>query len=219
MIQGILSTIGHTPLVRLDKILKDVSFQLFAKLEACNPGGSIKDRPAINIIKHGIRTGLITPETTIIESSSGNMGIGLAQVCAYLGLRLICVVDVKTTRRNLRLLETYGAEIDIIRTPDLGNGEFLRARIERVRELHARIKDSFCPNQYANQANSSSHHQTMHEIATSLEGRVDYLFCATSTCGTLRGCVEYIRAEKLPTTVCAVDALGSVIFGSGKRKR
>lgn len=219
MNQGILSTIGHTPLIGLDRIFKENSFRLFAKLEGCNPGGSIKDRPAINIIKYGMRTGEITSGTTIIESSSGNMGIGLAQVCAYLGLRFICVVDVKTTRQNLRLLETYGAEVDMIHTSDLSNGEFLRARIERVRELHTTIEDSFCPNQYANQANSRAHHQTMHEIATTLDGKIDYLFCATSTCGTLRGCVEYIRQEKLPTTVCAVDALGSVIFGSGKRKR
>jgi cysteine synthase A len=219
MIQGILSTIGHTPLVRLDKIMKDSSFQLFAKLEGCNPGGSIKDRPAINIIKHGMRTGEITAGTTIIESSSGNMGIGLAQVCAFLGLRFVCVVDVKTTRQNVRLLETYGAEVDLIRNPDLTNGEFLRARIARVRELRSTIENSFCPNQYANEANSRAHHQTMHEIATTLDRRVDYLFCATSTCGTLRGCAEYIRHQKLATTVCAVDALGSVIFGSRKRKR
>lgn len=219
MNQGILSTIGHTPLIRLGKVFEGSSFQLFAKLEGCNPGGSIKDRPAINIIKHGMRTGEITSETTIIESSSGNMGIGLAQICSYLGLRFVCVVDQKTTRQNVRLLETYGAEVDVILEPDLEDGEFLRARIERVKELHATIENSFCPNQYANRANSRAHYQTMHEIAMALDGKIDYLFCATSTCGTLRGCVEYIRLEKLPTRVYAVDAIGSVIFGSGKRKR
>jgi len=104
MDQGILSTIGNTPLIRLDKVLKDAPFNLFAKLEGFNPGGSIKDRPAINIIRRAMRTGAITPQTTIIESSSGNMGIGLAQVCSYLGLRFICVVDQKTTRQNIRLL-------------------------------------------------------------------------------------------------------------------
>lgn len=219
MNEGILSAIGDTPLIRLDKIFPDNSFRLFAKLEGFNPGGSIKDRPAINIIRHGMRTGQINENTTIIESSSGNMGIGLAQICSYLGLRFICVVDVKTTKQNIRLLETYGAEVDIIQTPDLHTREYLPARIERVRELQSIIKNSFCPNQYSNEGNSQAHHQTMQEIVTALDGEVDYLFCATSTCGTMRGCAEYVRHNNLATKVYAVDAIGSVIFGSRKAKR
>jgi cysteine synthase A len=219
MHEGILSTIGNTPLIRLDKIFPENSIRLFAKLEGLNPGGSIKDRPAINIIEHGLRTGHINPETTIIESSSGNMGIGLAQICSYLGLRFICVVDVKTTKQNIRLLQTYGAEVDVIDVPDLMTREYLPARIQRVRELQGIIKNSFCPNQYANRGNSEAHHQTMHEIAMALNGEVDYLFCATSTCGTMRGCAEYIRQHHLRTKLYAVDAIGSVIFGSCKAKR
>jgi len=219
MNQGILSVIGGTPLVRLDKIFDDNHFNLFAKLEGFNPGGSTKDRPAINIIKHGLQNAEITSESTIIESSSGNMGIGLAQVCSYLGLRFICVVDPKTTRQNIRLLETYGAEVDMVMPEDLDGRDYLQARIDRVRELKNSIKYSFWPNQYANESNSLAHHQTMHEIATQLDGKVDYLFCATSTCGTMRGCVEYIRDNDLPTKVYAVDAVGSVIFGSRKATR
>jgi cysteine synthase A len=216
---GILSTIGHTPLVRLGKIFGEESFRVFAKLEGFNPGGSIKDRPAMRIIERGIETGVITPETTIIESSSGNMGIGLAQVCSYYGLRFICVVDVKTTRQNIRLLETYGAEVDVILEPDPVTNEYLRARIDRVQQLLCTIENSFSPNQYANENNSNAHHQTMREILSALDHRVDYLFCATSTCGTLRGCVEYIRQRNLPTRIYAVDAIGSVIFGSRKARR
>lgn len=219
MNQGILATIGNTPLVRLDKIFPEITFRLFAKLEGFNPGGSIKDRPAINIIERGISAGEINPETTIVESSSGNMGIGLAQICSYLGLRFICVVDAKTTAQNIRLLKTYGAEVDVIETPDAETREYLPARIRRVRELCRIIDNSFWPNQYANRNNAEAHHQTMREIMATLDGRVDYLFCAASTCGTLRGCVEYIRRENLPTKVYAVDAIGSVIFGSHKAKR
>lgn len=219
MDNGILSTIGHTPLVRLGKIFGEESFRVFAKLEGFNPGGSIKDRPAMRIIERGIETGVITPETTIIESSSGNMGIGLAQVCSYYGLRFICVVDVKTTRQNIRLLETYGAEVDVILEPDPVTNEYLRARIDRVQQLLCTIENSFSPNQYANENNSNAHHQTMREILSALDHRVDYLFCATSTCGTLRGCVEYIRQRNLPTRIYAVDAIGSVIFGSRKARR
>jgi cysteine synthase A len=203
----------------LDKVFPANSFRLYAKLEGFNPGGSIKDRPAINIIKRGMRTGQVTTQTTIIESSSGNMGIGLAQACAYLGLRFICVVDPKTTKQNIRLLETYGAEVDMIRLPDAKTGEYLRARIARVRDLRDEIHNSFSPNQYANQGNSEAHHQTMYEIMVALDGKVDYLFCATSTCGTLRGCAEFIRLEKLATRVIAVDAIGSMIFSARKAKR
>jgi cysteine synthase A len=219
MNQGILSAIGHTPLIRLDKVFEESPFRLYAKLEGFNPGGSIKDRPAINIIKHAMRTGAVTQQTTVIESSSGNMGIGLAQVCSYFGLRFICVVDPKTTKQNLRLLETYGTEIDMVATPDLHTREYLKARIDRVLKLRSEIKDSFSPNQYANRSNSEAHHQTMYEISAELNGKVDYLFCATSTCGTLRGCSEFIRNEKLPTRICAVDAIGSVIFSTRKSKR
>lgn len=219
MDHGILTTIGHTPLIKLDKIFPQKSFHLYAKLEGFNPGGSIKDRPAVNIIKRGMRTGAITSRTTIIESSSGNMGIGLAQVCSYLGLRFICVVDPKTTPQNILLLKTYGAQVDMVMRPDLQTREYLQARIDRVAELSGAIENSFTPNQYANKGNSDAHHQTMYEIAMSLNGRVDYLFCATSTCGTLRGCAEFIREEKMSTRVCAVDAVGSVIFNSRKSKR
>lgn len=219
MDQGILSTIGNTPLIRLERVLRDLSFNLFAKLEGFNPGGSIKDRPAINIIRCAMRTGAITPQTTIIESSSGNMGIGLAQVCAYLGLRFICVVDQKTTKQNIRLLETYGAEVDVITHSHLRGRDFLEARLDRVLELLSKEKNSFCPNQYVNEANSDAHHRTMSEIAMALQGKVDYLFCATSTCGTIRGCAEYAHENGLATKIYAVDAIGSVIFGSRKGHR
>lgn len=218
MNEGILSAVGETPLVRLNQFIDDLHFQLFAKIEGFNPGGSIKDRPARKILEDGIKSGAIGPDTVIIESSSGNMAIGLAQACAYLGLRLICVVDPKTTEQNVLLMKAYGAEVDRVTEPD-SDGEYLRPRIDRVKTLSSRIENCFWPNQYANTLNSTAHHQTMHEIAMALEGDVDYLFCSTSTCGTLRGCAEYIQQMGLKTRIIAVDAMGSVIFSSPKRKR
>jgi cysteine synthase A len=216
---GVLRAIGNTPLVELTRIFSDMNFRLYAKLESLNPGGSMKDRPAYRIIKEGIESGEITPDTVVIESSSGNMGIGLAQACSYLGLRFICVVDPKTTLQNVRLLEAYGAEVNHVTEPDPTTGEYLQARLTRVQDLVASTGNGFWPNQYANTHNAGAHRQTMHEIVTALNGTVDYLFCATSTCGTLRGCAEYVREHKMPTSVIAVDAVGSVIFGgeSGKR--
>lgn len=217
---GILATIGNTPLIRLRRILPEARFEIFAKFEALNPGGSIKDRPALAILEDALRSGTIGPGAVVIESSSGNMGVGLAQACRYHGLRFLCVVDPKTSPTNLRVLRAYGAEIDMVTEPERESGEFLQARLNRVRELLGTIEKSFWPNQYANLLNPASHYSTtVHEIATALDGKVDFLFVATSTCGTVRGCVEYVRQFGLDTQVIAVDALGSLIFSDVKAKR
>ena len=220
MDEGILSTVGNTPLISLTRVFKDNRFRLFAKLEGFNPGGSAKDRSALNILKAAMATGEIDSGTVIIESTSGNMGVGLAQACGYLGLRLICVVDPKTTQQNIRILKAYGAEIDMVSIPDPKTGEYLQARINRVQDLLLAIKNSFWPNQYANPANAGAHYKTtMREIDVALGGEIDYLFCATSTCGTIRGCADYVQDYKLRTKIYAVDAVGSAIFGGRSAKR
>jgi len=217
MRQGILAAIGKTPLVELTRVVPGV--RLFAKLEQSNPGGSTKDRPALRVIEHGLAAGAIQPDTVVIESSSGNMGIGLAQVCLYHKLRFICVVDPKASSQNIRLLRAYQAEVDMVSTPDRATGEYLPTRIQRVCELLKIFDRPFWPNQYANECNAMAHHRTMHEIVEGLKGKLDYLFCAVSTCGTLRGCAEYKKRHGLATRIIAVDAVGSVIFGGQKGKR
>lgn len=217
--EGILSAIGNTPLVRLSNVLGNIPFKLYGKLEMLNPGGSIKDRTAISILDHGLDTGKIRAGTVVVESTSGNMGIGLAQACLQLGLRFVCVVDPKTTQQNMRILEAYGAELDCVREPDPDTGEYLQARLNRVKYQLRTINNSFWPNQYANPYNPKAHERTMHEIVTQLDGKLDYLFCATSTCGTMRGCAEYVREHHLNTKIIAVDAVGSVIFGGPRAKR
>jgi 2,3-diaminopropionate biosynthesis protein SbnA len=217
--KDILSTVGNTPLIELTRLYQDNHFRLFAKLESFNPGGSIKDRPARKILEHAFESGAISRDSVIIESSSGNMGIGLAQACNYYGLRFICVVDPRTTLQNINILKAYGAEIDFVWEPDPVTGEFLHARLDRVQSLLAQIENSFWPDQYSNEYNSLAHHQTVREIIEDLDGKLDYLFCATSTCGTLRGCTEYLRRRNLKTKVIAVDAAGSVIFSNKKAKR
>ena len=215
----ILSEIGETPLVKLSRVFKDCGFDVYAKLEGFNPGGSIKDRAAISIIKNALETGAAGPETTIIESSSGNMGIGLAQVCAYYGLSFICVIDPKTTKTNIEILRAYGAEINYVAEPDPETGEFLQARIKRVQQLLNSVPNSYWPDQYSNDYNFKAHYLTMGEVVTQLGREPDYLFCATSTCGTVRGCAEFVRVNGLRTKVVAVDAVGSVIFGGKAAKR
>jgi 2,3-diaminopropionate biosynthesis protein SbnA len=130
------------------------------------------------------------------------------------------VVDPKTTRQNIGILKAYGAEIDMVSTPDSRTGEYLQARINRVRDLLEIIEDSFWPDQYANLANAGAHYKTtMREIDDALGGEIDFLFCSASTCGTIRGCADYVRDYKLPTKIFAVDAIGSVIFGGRPAKR
>ena len=217
---GIVSTIGDTPLVRLERIFPDLKAQLYAKIECFNPGGSIKDRVAHRLIHTAVASGELTPgRSVVVESSSGNLAIGLAQVCRYYDLRCICVIDAKTTSQNKALLTAFGAEVDVVTVPDEATGEYLPARLRRVREIVAATPHSFWPNQYANPLNPAAHRQTMAEIVEALDGRVDVLFCAVSSCGTLRGCVEYVREAGLPTVVVGVDAVGSAIFGETSRVR
>jgi len=217
---SILDAIGGTPLVRLSKLFGDAGLDVYAKLEALNPGGSIKDRPAYNILSRALAAGDINSKTTVVESSSGNFAIGLAQVCGYLGLPLICVVDIKTTAQNVRIIEAYGARVDLVSKPDPVTGEYLQARLNRIKEILASVPNAFWPNQYANRNNSGSHYgSTMPEIVEVLGPELDYVVLATSTCGTLRGCADYVREQGLRTRIVAVDAAGSVIFGRPQGKR
>lgn len=220
MKRNILEAIGETPLVELKKLLPAGRFRLFGKIEALNPGGSIKDRPAAEILGDALSSGAVGPQTVIVESSSGNMGIGLAQACRFHGLRFICVVDEKTTVQNIRILEAYGAEIEVVTEPDPETGELLPARFARVRAFLEEHEDSFWPNQYANLHNPGAHYRTtMKEISTELGAEIDFLFTATSTCGTIRGCAEFVRDHGLRTKIIAVDAIGSLIFSDEQGPR
>jgi 2,3-diaminopropionate biosynthesis protein SbnA len=216
---GVLDAIGRTPLIRLSQVFESCHFTLYGKWEALNPGGSIKDRAALSMLRQATAEGLVGTNTTVIESSSGNMAIGMAMACAYLRVPFICVIDPKTTQTNISILRAYGAQIELVSLPDPATGEFLPERIRRVQSiLHSR-PDVLWMNQYANPNNALAHHGTMREIVESLGKPPDYLLCATSTCGTLRGCSDYIKMNGLPTHVLAVDAAGSAIFNSSRCKR
>ena len=221
MASGVLGAIGGTPLVRLEKIFSSSHFDCLAKLEGLNPGGSSKDRPSVAIIERALQTGEINSDTLVIESSSGNTGIGLAQVCAYHGLRFRCLIDPKVTQQNVDILAAYGAEIEMIEHPDPNTGELLPAKLKRINEILKAVENSFWVNQYENRENSGAHYRsTVKEIVHDLDGNMlDYLFIATATCGTIRGCLDYLKDHGYPTRVIAVDALGSQIFSDCKQDR
>ncbi|MFF0161147.1 2,3-diaminopropionate biosynthesis protein SbnA [Streptomyces sp. NPDC005263] len=220
VLNGILDTIGNTPLVELSNVFPGFGSRVFAKMERFNPGGSIKDRSALGMLLTRIREGVLVPgRSVVVESSSGNLAIGIAQICRYFGIDFICVVDAKTTAQNLALLSAYGARVEVVQTPDPVTGEYLGARLDRVRELVDTVPGAYWPNQYANPLNPQAHHQTMREIAEALDGKVDYLFSPISTFGTLRGCAGYIQQHLMSTTVVAVDAVGSAVFGQPHTRR
>lgn len=212
-VQNWENLIGNTPLIKLERIFLNQKINVYAKLEQFNLGGSIKDRPALMMVEQAMREGKVKQKATIIESSSGNMGISLAYICLRYGLRFIAVVDLRTTKASIEILEALGAKIEMVDWRGKTTDSYLEARLERVKQLLNEIPGSFWPNQHANENNPRAHHRTMEEIDKALQGKIDYLFCAASTCGTLRGCAEYIKKENLHTKVIVVDAKGSVIFG------
>ena len=216
---GIVEAIGGTPLVRLKRLYADLPLEVYGKIEALNPGGSSKDRPALEILRAAMEEGTLRPGALVVESSSGNMGVGLAQFCRYHGLRFICVVDARTAPQNLAILAAYGAEVQIIHEPD-ESGDLLLTRIARVQYLLAENPGSFWPMQYANRNNPAAHYgTTIQEIVQDLGSPPDVLFCAVSTCGTIRGCAEYLKEQGASTRIMAVDAKGSVIFGCPPNRR
>jgi 2,3-diaminopropionate biosynthesis protein SbnA len=217
---GILGAIGDTPLVGLRRYLPCADVEVWAKLESANPGGSAKDRPAARMLEDALERGVISARTTVIESSSGNMGIGLAQACRYYGLQLICVADVRTHETSIRTMRAFGADVRIVGLGDTAQGNLLAARLELVAALVASTPHAFWPNQYANEANAAAHAAgTMREIDEALDGALDYMFVATSTTGTLRGCSDFLRDRRRSTKLVAVDALGSALFGGARGPR
>jgi cysteine synthase A len=218
---GVLTAIGNTPLVQLRHYFgESAAASIFAKLELLNPMGSSKDRAAVSMLLAAIREGRVIPgRTTIIESTSGNTGVALASVCKYFRLPLICVVDVRMTAQHGNIMRAFGATIDVVTVPDPISGELLPARLRRVRELLENNQPSFWPDQYANLHNAAAHEITCAEIFQQLGRAPDFIFCATGTCGTIRGCSDYIAGTGAPTKVVAVDALGSRIFDSPPQRR
>jgi len=218
VVNGVLDAIGNTPLIRLERFLADPSVELLVKLEAGNPGGSAKDRPARFMLEEALRRGDLHSGSTVIESSSGNMGIGLAQACRYHGLKFVCVVDPRAQQQNLEIIRALGGEVFMVTEPL--RGDFLAARIAKVCELLERNADSYWPNQYANPDNPRSHFEgTIREVDEALDGNFDVLFVATSSTGTAQGCRDYLRSRGRDVRVVAVDAEGSVLFGGAAGPR
>ncbi|MCU9519708.1 pyridoxal-phosphate dependent enzyme [Corynebacterium sp. ES2794-CONJ1] len=212
--------VGHTPLVSLDRIHNRSDIGVYAKLEQFNLGGSAKDRTAHALINDAIASGKISEGSTLIESSSGNLGISLARLARSAGMRFHCVVDPRVNKSTVLTMKAFGAHVEMLERPDPATGDWLTARRQRVEELLAEIPDSFNLNQYANQAAFTAHAEgTMTEIIAQLGRPPSHLLVAMSTTGTLGGCAKKLREISAPTVKIGVDALGSVLYGGQRGTR
>lgn len=220
IVDDVSGAVGSTPLVRLSRLVGP-SRDVFAKLESVNPGGSTKDRPAESMLADALASGRLTRGGTVVESSSGNLGMALARSCAVAGVRFVCVVDSRANRSALAVMRAFGAEISEVTEPDPETGDLLTARVARVQQLLERIPGAVNLHQYGNPANPAAHQRgTMPEIAEALDHRLDVMLAAVSTTGTIGGCSRYLREHGMDTRLVAVDAVGSVLFGgeAGQRR-
>ena len=205
--------IGHTPLLRLLRLetVHNLNCRLLVKLEACNPGGSAKDRVARAMLDDAEDRGLIGPGSTIIEPTSGNTGIGLAAVCAQRGYRCIIVMPDNMSMERQKLMTAYGAEL--VLTP--GSGGML-ASIAKANALAASIPGSWIPDQFANAANAAAHYMTTApEIWTDCDGEVDIFVAGVGTGGNITGVGRYLK-ERRDVQVIAVEPKASPLLSAGK---
>ncbi|MPY84796.1 MAG: 2,3-diaminopropionate biosynthesis protein SbnA [Actinophytocola sp.] len=211
---SVIGCVGSTPMVRLSRCFPEPGVEVLAKLEMLNPGGSMKDRPARFIIEQGLRDGTLRPGMRLVASTSGNLGVALAMTAGLHDLSFTAVVDPNTSPANLRLLELFGADIDRVTEPDDADG-YLHTRVRRAQELVASTPNAVEINQYADELNWRSYHDTAgEEILRAVDGPVDYLVAAVSTTGSIQGIARRMRQQHPDLKAVAVDAVGSVIFGA-----
>ncbi|MDF2724305.1 MAG: sbnA [Paenibacillus sp.] len=214
MITDILGTIGDTPLITVANMNRTTDEgQLLFKYERFNPGGSIKDRPALYIVREAERRGWLKPGGTIIESSSGNFGISLAMIGAAKGYRVIILADPKTTSANIALLKGFGAEVIIVTEQD-DSGSYHKTRIALANKLAREIENAYRPDQCFNLLNGEAHfHGTAREMLEACSGRIAAFVTAVSTGGQLGGISKYLKTFAPKVRIIGVDAVGSTIFG------
>ncbi len=214
---SVIDLIGNTPLVRLKRIseLEGITSLLTMKMETTNPGGSAKDRPALEMILAAERDGLLPPGGTIVEPTSGNTGVGLAIVAAQRGYTCLFVMTDKVAPEKVSLLRAYGAEVvvcPVAVAPDDPTSYY------KVAERLTHERQAFRPNQYANPANPQSHYNTTGpELWLQTAGRITHFVAGAGTCGSITGTARYLREMNPNIRIIAADPVGSVFSGGSGR--
>jgi cysteine synthase A len=211
IVDSVIGLIGGTPLVRLHRIKPEGGAEILGKLEANNPGGSVKDRIALSMIEAAERDGALSPGDTMVEPTSGNTGIGLAMVAARKGYRLILTMPEDYSVERRRLLERFGAEL--VLTPAI---EGMTGAVHAANELRD-SKGYFMPQQFANPANPEVHRRTTGpEIIRATEGKLDAFVAAVGTGGTITGVGEALLAEKIDVRIVAVEPSRAAVLQGGR---
>jgi cysteine synthase A len=212
----ITQLVGETPILRLKRIVPPGSAEVFAKLEYLNPGGSVKDRAAIGMIRRAEEDGRLRPGGTIVEATAGNTGIGLALIGVNRGYKVALFVPEKFSEEKVMIMRALGAQVT--RTPD---DEGMQGAIDRANALTARDPNAFMAAQFENPANPDYHYETTaREMFDQMEGRIDAVVIGAGTAGTFTGIARYMK-ERLPRVLAvAVETQGSVLGGGkpGKHK-
>jgi len=205
----ITQLVGETPMLQLKRIVPAGSAEVFAKLEYLNPGGSLKDRAAIGIIRRAEREGKLTRGGTIVEATAGNTGIGLALIGVNRGYKVKLFVPENFSQEKVTIMRALGADVE--RTPD---AEGMQGAIGRAKELVAGDFRAFMAGQFENPANPDYHYETTaHEIFEQMQGSIDAVVLGCGTCGTFTGVARYVK-EKLPRALAvAVETQGSILCG------
>ncbi len=210
---NILETIGRTPLVRLNNLPGDSKATIVAKMEARNPGGSVKDRICLSMVNEAEKQGIIKQGATLIEPTSGNTGIGLSMVSAVKGYHLILTMPETMSIERRNLLKAYGAELVLTPGP-----EGMGGAIKKAEELQAQTPNSFIPQQFKNLANPKIHRETTGpEIWNDTDGKVDMVVAGVGTGGTITGIAEYIKPLKASFKTVAVEPAASPVLSGGKK--
>jgi cystathionine beta-synthase len=207
--KNILETIGNTPLVRLNRVTKDVKATVLAKVETFNPGNSIKDRMALKMVEDAEKAGILKPGGTIIEGTSGNTGMGLAIAAIVKGYKCIFTTTDKQSKEKVDALRAFGAEVIVC--PTNVEPEDPRSYYSVAARLNREIPNSFYPNQYDNPSNATAHYEsTGPEIWAQTEGKIDHLVVGVGTGGTICGTAKFLKEKNPNIKVWGIDTYGSV---------
>ena len=210
--QTILDVVGETPIVRLNRVGPENGVEVWAKLEFFNPAGSVKDRTALAMVTAAEENGDLRPGMTIVESTSGNIGIGLAMVAAVRGYRLVITMPEGVSEERQKLLRAFGAEVVLTSAY-----EGIRGSIARANEIMREQADCFVPQQFENEANPDVHRNTTaREILQQMDGPPDAFVAGVGTGGTLTGVGEVLKQANPETIVVAVEPRDSAVLSGGE---